>query len=252
MFRLILVCSLAFAMSPLEQHAGALTAAEVADGWKLLFDGHSLSGWRAYKSTTPPAGWKAVNGELVRAGDGGDLMTVEEYSDFELRLEWKISENGNSGIMYHVAKGDEFPYESGPEFQILHNAGHKDGANPITSAGSNYAMHPSAKDVTRRVGEWNDIRQGHARRTLDERREAARVRAVQPRLVRAAQGQQVRQDAALRSPHARTPRPAGPRQPGHVPEHQDKSAIENRNHEVHEENHEAREVMKLNASSSSW
>ena len=155
---MILVCSLALAMSPLEQRAGSLTAAEQADGWKLLFDGQSLAGWRAYKSTTPPAGWRAVNGELVRDGEGGDLMTVEQFSDFELRLEWKISENGNSGIIYHVVTGDEYPYESGPEFQVLHNAGHKDGANPITAAGSNYAMHPPVKDVTRPVGEWNDIR----------------------------------------------------------------------------------------------
>ena len=155
---MLLVCGLALAMSPLEQRAGELTAAEQADDWKLLFDGQSLAGWRGYKSMTPPAGWWAVNGELVRNGDGGDLMTVEQFNDFELRLEWKISENGNSGIMFHVATGDENPYESGPEFQVLHNAGHKDGANPLTSAGSNYAMHPAAKDVTRPVGEWKDIR----------------------------------------------------------------------------------------------
>ncbi len=158
MLRLILVCSLALALSPAEQNSPALTAAEQADGWQPLFDGRSLSGWRGYKSTTPPAGWSAANGELVRNGAGGDLMTVEQYSDFELRLEWKISENGNSGIMYHVVTGDENPYESGPEFQILHNAGHKDGASPILSAGSNYAMHPPVKDVTRPVGQWNDIR----------------------------------------------------------------------------------------------
>ena len=155
---MLLVCCLVLIMSPVEQNSRALTAAEQADGWKLLFDGTSLAGWRAYKSTTAPAGWAAVNGELVRNGEGGDLMSAEQFSDFELRLEWKISENGNSGIIYHVVMGDEFPYESGPEFQVLHNAGHKDGANPITSAGSNYAMHAPAKDVTRPVGEWNDIR----------------------------------------------------------------------------------------------
>jgi hypothetical protein len=162
MFRIILVCSLALAISPLSWGQAAkisgLTAAEQAEGWKLLFDGQSLSGWRGYKSATPSAGWKAVRGELVRDGDGGDLMTVEQFNDFELRLEWKISENGNSGIMYHVATGDENPYESGPEFQILHNAGHKDGGIPKNTAGSNYAMHAPVKDVTRPVGEWNDIR----------------------------------------------------------------------------------------------
>jgi hypothetical protein len=155
---MILVCSLALAMSAPEQHTGSLSAAEKADGWKLLFDGHSLSGWRGYKTETPPAGWRVAAGELIRDGEGGDLMTVEEFSDFELRLEWTISQNGNSGIMFHVGRDGEFPYSTGPEFQVLHNAGHKDGANAITSAGSNYAMHPPVRDVTRPVGEWNDIR----------------------------------------------------------------------------------------------
>src|SRR5687767_6658254 len=81
-----------------------LTASEKADGWKLMFDGKSLAGWRGYKTETPPAGWKAVNGELVRqSAEGGDLMTVEQYGDFEMRFEWKITQNGNSGIIYRAA-----------------------------------------------------------------------------------------------------------------------------------------------------
>jgi hypothetical protein len=135
-----------------------LTAAEKADGWKLLFDGASLDGWRAFKSPTPPAGWKAVNGELVRQDGGGDLMTVDQFGDFELRLEWKLSQNGNSGIMFRVTDQGGQTYETGPEFQILHNAGHKDGKDPMTSAGSNYAMHPPVRDVTKPVGEWNEVR----------------------------------------------------------------------------------------------
>ena len=136
----------------------SLTAAEKAAGWKLLFDGKSLAGWRGYKTETPPTGWRAVNGELVRDGEGGDLMTAEQYGDFEMRFDWKITQGGNSGVIYRIATTEPFPWHTGPEFQILHNAGHKDGGNPITSAGSNYAVNEPVKDVTRPVGEWNEGR----------------------------------------------------------------------------------------------
>lgn len=135
-----------------------LTAEEKAAGWKLLFDGKSLAGWRGYKTETPPKGWRAANGELIRDGSGGDLMTAEQFDNFELRLEWKISQNGNSGIIYRIGTDGQYPWSTGPEFQILHNAGHKDGASPITSAGSNYAVNPPIKDVTKAVGEWNEAR----------------------------------------------------------------------------------------------
>jgi hypothetical protein len=135
-----------------------LTPQEKAEGWKLLFNGRSFEGWRAFKSPTPPPGWSVVDGTIARVGDGGDLMTSEQYGDFELRLEWKLAQNGNSGIMFHVTDAGSQTYETGPEFQILHNAGHKDGQLPLTSAGSNYAMHEPVKDVTRPVGEWNEVR----------------------------------------------------------------------------------------------
>jgi hypothetical protein len=135
-----------------------LTPAEKADGWRLLFDGTSVTGWRGFKTEGAPAGWKAIGGELVRQDRGGDLMTSDQFGDFELRLEWKLAKNGNSGIMFRVTEEAGQTYETGPEFQILDNAGHKDGKDPMTSAGSNYAMHPPVRDVTRPVGEWNDVR----------------------------------------------------------------------------------------------
>ena len=141
-----------------QNSANTLTAAEKAEGWKLLFDGKTLNGWRGFKSETPPAAWHAMNGELVRHETGGDLMTVEQFGDFELRLEWKLSKDGNSGIMFRVTGEGGQTYETGPEFQILDNAGHKDGKEPKTAAGSNYAMHAPVRDVTRPVGEWNDVR----------------------------------------------------------------------------------------------
>ena len=138
--------------------ADTLTAAEQARGWKLLFDGESLAGWRGYRRDAAPEGWQAVDGTLARVGPGGDLVTVEQFADFELRFDWRVEEGGNSGVMFRVAEGDGPTWHTGPEFQILHNAGHRDGRAPVTSAGSNYALHAPARDATRPVGAWNTAR----------------------------------------------------------------------------------------------
>jgi hypothetical protein len=138
--------------------ANTLTDSEKTEGWQLLFDGRTLNGWRAFKSPTPPAGWQAVDGALVRQTGGGDIMTADQFGDFELRLEWKISPNGNSGIMFRVTQDGGQTYETGPEFQVLDNAGHQDGGSALTSTGSNYALHPPVRDVARPVGEWNEVR----------------------------------------------------------------------------------------------
>lgn len=132
-------------------------AADKAAGWRPLFDGTTLTGWRGYR-TPVAAGWTAVDGTLARTGPGGDLMTTEEFADFELELEWKVGPGGNSGIIYRVATGPDQPWHTGPEMQVLDNTRHADGKNPLTSAGSNYAVHAPVKDVTRPVGEWNAAR----------------------------------------------------------------------------------------------
>lgn len=154
----LLVTSAFVLRAAARQALPTLTAAEKADGWTLMFDGKSLSGWRGYKKQLPPEGWKAVNGELVRQGPGGDLMTIAAYGDFDMRFEWKVTEKGNSGVIYRVAETEPYPWHTGPEYQVLHNQGHADGKNPITSAGSNYAVNPPIKDVTKPVGEWNEAR----------------------------------------------------------------------------------------------
>ena len=145
-------------MAAREQGLPTLTPAETKEGWKLLFDGRSLGGWQGYKGR-PTAGWKAADGILTRQEGGGDLVTTEQFANFELRLEWKLDEKGgNSGIFFRVTDEGDEAWHSGPEFQVLDNAGHKDGANPLTSAGSNYAVHAPVKEVTRPVGEWNSVR----------------------------------------------------------------------------------------------
>ncbi len=153
------LCLLAGCAAPMTgRQANRLTAAERAAGWRQIFDGTTLTGWRGYRTPAPPAGWTVADGVLSRTGPGGDLMTSDEFGDFELQLEWKVGPAGNSGVIYRVATGPEQPWHTGPEMQVLDNAKHADGKNPITSAGSNYAVHAPVKDVTRPVGEWNAAR----------------------------------------------------------------------------------------------
>lgn len=135
-----------------------LTDAEKKDGWKLLFDGSSLKGWRGFQKKSAPAGWVADNGALTRLAPAGDLITQKQYKDFELSLEWNISEGGNSGIMFRVTEGSEDTYETGPEMQVLDDARHADGHNRLTSAGSAYGLYAAPAGIVKPAGEWNQVR----------------------------------------------------------------------------------------------
>lgn len=115
--------------------------------------------WRGFRKDDVPAGWQLEGGVLkFEAVDGGrgDLITKETYENFELRLEWKVGPAGNSGIFFRVSEDQPATYSTGPEMQVLDNGGHADGKNPLTSAGSNYALHAPPRDVTRPVGEFNE------------------------------------------------------------------------------------------------
>ena len=136
-----------------------LTDAERAAGWRLLFDGDSTEHWRGYRSPTFPEGWVIDGDALHRTAPAGDIITVEQFEDIDLRLEWKVDEGaGNSGIFFRVSEDHEHVWETGPEMQVLNNAVHLDGHDPKTSAGSNYALHAPPRDLTRPIGEWNEVR----------------------------------------------------------------------------------------------
>jgi cytochrome c len=135
-----------------------LTADEKAAGWKLLFDGKTTAGWRGYRKDHMPAGWQVKDGCLARVGPGGDIITEGEFDNFELKIEWRICAAGNSGIFYRVNEDFDWPFFTGPEFQVLDNAEHADGRSPLTSAGSNYALHAPVRDVTAPVGFFNQVR----------------------------------------------------------------------------------------------
>jgi hypothetical protein len=135
-----------------------LTAAERSDGWRLLFDGSSLSGWRGLKSPAPGAGWKVVDGAIVRVAKSGDLLTVDEFGDFELSIEWKVEDATNSGILYRVSLDENQTYLTGPEYQILDNIQGGDRFNPKHLAGALYDLAAPPKDFTHPVGSWNQTR----------------------------------------------------------------------------------------------
>lgn len=139
--------------------ANELSADEKREGWTLLFSGRSLEGWRAFKSETPPTGWEVRDGVLARTGAGGDLMTVRQFDNFILDLDYRIAEGGNSGIMYRVTTDGDRPYYSGPEYQILDNERHADAKNGRDRyAGANYALNAPEKDSGNPAGQWNNAR----------------------------------------------------------------------------------------------
>ena len=150
---------LVFLVTPLmAQEHNRLSAEERATGWQLLFDGHSLQGWRGYNSKSMPPGWSAENGMLTRTGPGGDIISEQQFADFELYLEWLVEPGGNSGILFRAVEGQEEVYHGAPEMQVLDDAGHPDGQSPVTSAGSNYGLHGAPRGIVRPAKEWNASR----------------------------------------------------------------------------------------------
>ncbi len=138
--------------------ANLLTKKQAKKGWKLLFDGRTTAGWRGFRSADMPAGWQAVDGALTRVAAAGDIVTVEQYGDFVLELEWMVAPRGNSGIFFRVSEDQAQVFETGPELQVLDDQGHGAELDPLTAAGSNYALHAPSKGVTRPAGEWNQVR----------------------------------------------------------------------------------------------
>jgi hypothetical protein len=125
-----------------------------------LFDGKTLEGWRGFKMDGVPSAWKVVDGAIAFSPEGerGDLVTVEEFDDFEFSFEWKISKEGNSGVMFRVSEDRETTYATGPEYQVLDDAVLGERGDPRTSAGANYALHAPSRDATKPPGSWNEAR----------------------------------------------------------------------------------------------
>jgi hypothetical protein len=140
----------------------ALSEAELKAGWELLFDGVTSTGWRGYKrGKFPDKGWIVDDGALkvCAGGGGGDIITAEQYGEFDLKLEFKVSPKANSGIMYLVTETEKSAWHTGPEYQIWDDMGHNAKPTGMTSSGSCYALYaPPAHKPVKPAGDWNQVR----------------------------------------------------------------------------------------------
>ena len=146
-----------------------LTSKEKADGWQLLFDGKTLDGWRDYNGESLTGPWAVVKGTIQAEGEGSDangyIVTDKEYTNFDLKWEWKISKGGNSGMMYHVVERPKFsvPYVTGPEYQLIDDDNFtemNDGyvLEPWQRCAVDYAMYVpdfETRDL-KPAGKWNE------------------------------------------------------------------------------------------------
>lgn len=168
---LVVVCISVAAAQSKADNANQLTKAEKAAGWKLLFDGKSFAGWRGFHSQDVPGGWIIEDGCISRiqgkgelGQSGGDLITVDQFDNFEFTLEWKISKGGNSGIKYLVSENLPPTGKSGVSFemQVLDDDNHPDakaGINGNRKASALYdLMPPNDKKKLKPVGEFNQVR----------------------------------------------------------------------------------------------
>ena len=153
------------------QAMNTLSSMEKRNGWILLFDGKTTTGWRgAYRDEFPAQGWKIEGGELIviksdgrEARNGGDIITKEKYGNYELTLEAKLTPGANSGVKYFVT--ERLPKSPGSaiglEFQILDDDLHPDakmGKNGNRTIGSLYDLIPATSKISRSIGEWNQVR----------------------------------------------------------------------------------------------
>jgi hypothetical protein len=144
------------------------TNANMQDGWQPLFDGKTTAGWHNYGKTTIGSAWKVADGVLFldasqkdnwQIQDGGDIVTDQDFDNFHLKLQWKIDTGGNSGIMFYVHEDTvkyKYPWNTGPEMQVLDNEKHADAKIPKHHAGDLYDLIASTPETVKPAGEWND------------------------------------------------------------------------------------------------
>jgi hypothetical protein len=145
-----------------------LTPEEQRAGWQQLFNGRDMAGWHTYGRDRAGAAWKVEDSALYldapnkarwQPGDGGDLLTDEAFENFELRLDWKVSVAGNSGVFVHVQEEPgtfPFTWQSGIEVQVIDNNQHPDGRFQKHRAGDLYDL-VAAKEAARPAGAWNQM-----------------------------------------------------------------------------------------------
>ena len=147
--------------------SNTLTQKEKNSGWVLLFDGKTTNGWHTYNKNSITNNWKVADGALVMdpalkgENNSGDLVTNNEYENYEFITDWKISEGGNSGIIFDIKEDPKFSatYNTGAEMQVLDNIKADDNKKGNHFAGLLYDMSGTAAlSNPKPVGEWNQVR----------------------------------------------------------------------------------------------
>lgn len=174
---LLLTCIIVFVLNSNSQNkmartnsaapssANTLTSKERKDGWKLLFDGRTTAGWHSYGRPSSGPSWKVGEGTIYydttdeRKIHDRDLVSDQEFENFDLRYEWRIAPKGNSGLLFIVNEDTakyKQTYFTGPEMQIIDNNGHSDARNPKHRAGDLYDLIPVSNETVRPLEEFNE------------------------------------------------------------------------------------------------
>jgi hypothetical protein len=151
------------------QSPNSLSSQERSEGWQLLFDGQTTRGWHKYGGAPIGAAWKVQDGALWldpsqkegwQIKGGGDIVTDEVFADFHLMLEWKIAQNGNSGIMFYIHEDStkyQWPWMTAPEMQVLDNQGHPDAKIVKHRAGDLYDLISCRQETVKPFEQWNQV-----------------------------------------------------------------------------------------------
>jgi hypothetical protein len=153
-----LTVALTFAVPAGDSPVARATGDDSSKGWRSLLDDQHADAWRGWKSAGLPVGWRVANGMLSKDGEVDDLVTREEFGNFELELEWKIGKGGNSGVFYRGTREYDHVYWSAPEYQLLDDANAADGRSRLTAAAAAYGLYASLAGVVRPFDQWNTTR----------------------------------------------------------------------------------------------
>jgi hypothetical protein len=140
-----------------------LAPTEKKNGWSLLFDGKSTDGWHGYNLKVFPDCWVIQDGVFNTTSQDGheslDIITNKKYHSFAFSADFKLIKGTNSGIIFQVSENSKYkyPYETGPEFQIIDQANWPDPLEDWQICGANYAMYPPKSLPSKPVGEWNNL-----------------------------------------------------------------------------------------------
>ena len=135
----------------------AVAATPAQEGWRSLIE-PSMSAWRGYKEQGMPAGWKVTDGVLLKDQSINDIVTRDEFDNFDLEFDWKIHQGGNAGVFYRGSEEFDKIYFTAPEYQLLDDARHPDGKSRLTSAGADYALYAAPAGIVKPADQWNSTR----------------------------------------------------------------------------------------------